>query len=161
MKFTVTGGKGVLTIKDDSTGDTSRELIGGKAVIADPGMFGISSGSSSGSLSGGNGGCFIATAAFGSYLHPFVRILRDFRDRILMTNRFGHSFVAWYYRASPPIAERIRTSETMKAGVRILLLPAVGFSYLCINLGLVPAFGMLLFLAVMCWVGARWLRMWG
>ncbi|MEI6153207.1 MAG: hypothetical protein WCQ90_03885, partial [Deltaproteobacteria bacterium] len=55
-----------------------------------------------------------------------------------------------------PIAERIRTNETMKAGVRILLLPAVGFSYLCINLGLVPAFGILLFLAAMCWAGARW-----
>ncbi len=49
MKFTITNGKGILTIKDDSTGDTSSEIIAGKAVIADPGMFGISSGLSPGS----------------------------------------------------------------------------------------------------------------
>ncbi|MGE4357911.1 MAG: FG-GAP repeat domain-containing protein, partial [Candidatus Omnitrophota bacterium] len=29
---------------------------------------------------GGGGGCFIATACFGSYDHPFVKVLRQFRD---------------------------------------------------------------------------------
>ena len=42
------------------------------------------------------GGCFIATAAYGSYFHPFVATLKSFRDRLLMTHPPGRSFVAWY-----------------------------------------------------------------
>jgi hypothetical protein len=103
--------------------------------------------------SGGGGGsnCFIATAAFGSYLHPSVEILRVFRDTFLITGSLGRSFVAWYYRMSPPIADVIRTSPTLKAGVRILLLPAVGFGYLSVTLGFIPAL-LILFLsaAILC-----------
>lgn len=74
---------------------------------------------------GGGGGCFIATAAYGSYLHPKVAELRSFRDRYLMTNAPGRFFVSLYYRVSPPIAEVISQHEWMKAGVRVLLLPLV------------------------------------
>ena len=116
---------------------------------------------SSPSSSGGGGSCFIATAAFGSYFDPCVKILRDFRDTFLVTNCVGQSFVNWYYKVSPPIADTIRTSKVIKAGVRIFLLPAVGFSYLCLNVGIVLTLGMLLLLAAMCWVGTRRLRMRG
>jgi hypothetical protein len=44
----------------------------------------------------GCGGCFIATAAYGSYLDPHVRSLRRFRDETLMRSRLGRTFVAWY-----------------------------------------------------------------
>ena len=77
------------------------------------------------SSSGGGGGCFIATAAYGSYLHPKVAELRAFRDRYLMTNAPGRLFVSLYYRLSPPIANVIAQHEWMKAVVRVALLPLI------------------------------------
>jgi hypothetical protein len=74
---------------------------------------------------GGGGGCFIATAAYGSYLHPKVEELRAFRDRYLMTNAPGRAFVALYYRLSPPVAHVIAQHEWMRAVVRVLLAPVV------------------------------------
>ena len=74
---------------------------------------------------GGDGNCFIATAAYGSYLAPEVRELRRFRDRFLMTNRAGRAFVAWYYRVSPPLAENIAQSSLTRWLVRLSLTPIV------------------------------------
>lgn len=74
---------------------------------------------------GGNGGCFIATAAFGSYLHPKVQILRDFRDNYLVTNPAGRAFVKLYYALSPPVAEVIGRHESLRAICRVLLAPVV------------------------------------
>jgi hypothetical protein len=89
--------------------------------------------------SGGGGGCFIATAAYGSYSERHVLVLRRFRDTCLLTSRTGRAFVNWYYATSPPIADVIRENRLLKTGVRISLLPLVGFSYLCFAIGLVPA----------------------
>jgi DNA-binding beta-propeller fold protein YncE len=75
---------------------------------------------------GASGGpCFIATAAYGSEMAPQVQLLRDFRDRRLMTHRPGRAFVAFYYRHSPALAEWIRPSETRRALVRAALWPLV------------------------------------
>ncbi|MCX5809795.1 MAG: fibronectin type III domain-containing protein [Proteobacteria bacterium] len=142
-------GVGILTLKDNEEGDAdSRSGIvrdpGGPLVSAPAAIFGSSS-----------SGCFIATAAYGSYLHPFVKILRVFRDTVLLGSSSGRSFVEWYYRVSPSIAGTIRTSEVMKAGVRILLLPAVGFSYLSLTIGVVPTLFMLLLLVALAWLGIR------
>lgn len=75
--------------------------------------------------SGSSGGCFIATAAYGSYLHPEVMTLRDFRDRYLLTNMPGRAFVALYYRLSPPIADFISEHESARFMIRILLVPII------------------------------------
>ena len=88
---------------------------------------------------GGGGSCFIATAAFGSYLDPHVAVLRSFRDSFLLTNRFGKAFVAWYYATSPPYADAIRQNGLIKAGECIALLPAIGFAYLSLAVGVTPA----------------------
>ncbi|MEK6743400.1 MAG: CFI-box-CTERM domain-containing protein [Nitrospirota bacterium] len=74
---------------------------------------------------GGGGGCFIATAAYGSDMAADVKLLREFRDRQLMTNAFGRAFVSAYYRFSPPVAEYIAGSEPLKAMVRAGLAPVV------------------------------------
>jgi uncharacterized repeat protein (TIGR01451 family) len=76
---------------------------------------------------GGGGGCFIATAAYGSYLHPKVEILRDWRDENLLATSSGRWFVRQYYRYSPPIADFISEREPLKALVRLMLLPLVLF----------------------------------
>ncbi len=69
--------------------------------------------------------CFIATAAYGSYLHPTVHLLRDFRDQHLLTHRWGRAFVAFYYRHSPPVADFISHHDLLRLLVRILLTPIV------------------------------------
>ena len=75
-----------------------------------------------------NGGCFIATAAFGADWAAEVQALRDFRDRFLLNNAAGRWLVAQYYRLSPPLAERLQEREYLKPIVRGLLAPVVALS---------------------------------
>lgn len=72
-----------------------------------------------------SGRCFIATAAWGSYMDPHVAELRRFRDEFLLTNAPGRAFVAWYYEVSPPIAEVIAEHEALRAATRWALTPLV------------------------------------
>lgn len=76
-------------------------------------------------IGGGSGGCFIATAAFGSAMHPHVEALRSWRDRVLLTNLAGRAFVDFYYRYSPPLADYIAERPTLRSVVRVLLWPIV------------------------------------
>ncbi|MDD2465124.1 MAG: delta-60 repeat domain-containing protein [Desulfobulbus sp.] len=100
--------------------------------------------------------CFIATASFGTLLHPCVAILRDFRDTYLMQSSWGRKFVQVYYRVSPPIAAIIGKSPILRFLVRTLLLPTIGFSWLALHFsfwGAMLTLGLLVYI-----IGHGWRR---
>lgn len=78
-----------------------------------------------GPTSSGGGDCFIATAAYGSYMEPEVLVLRQFRDEVLLSNAPGREIVDWYYRTSPRYAAVIAGNETARLVARVLLTPLV------------------------------------
>ena len=63
-------------------------------------------------------------------------LLKDFRDRFLLTNSPGSSFVKFYYRYSPPVAGFIAQHDSLRAVVRILLYPFIAFAYVMLHTGL-------------------------
>jgi len=71
------------------------------------------------------GGCFIATAAYGADWQAEVQALRDFRDRYLLPHAAGRWFVAHYYELSPGVAAYISDHPSTKPVVRWLLTPLV------------------------------------
>jgi len=91
-----------------------------KGPLSDP-VYAVPQSAPSG---GGGGGCFIATAAFGDYNHPIVKVYRNFRDEYLLTNPVGRAFVRWYYAHSPAMADAIKDNEPAKAIVRGGLIAA-------------------------------------
>lgn len=52
-----------------------------------------------------SGGCFIATAVYGSYDCPEVWTLRRFRDYTLAKTWYGRTFVRFYYATSPTLVK--------------------------------------------------------
>jgi len=84
---------------------------------------------------GGGDGCFIATAAYCSKSHPFIKILRDFRDKYLMPSKHGRKIVNFYYRYSPFVANIITKHKILKVAVRVSLLSLIAISYSILHLG--------------------------
>jgi len=66
-----------------------------------------------------DGGCFIATAAYGTATAQEINILRKFRDEILLPSSLGGEFVSLYYKYSPPIANYISEHEVLRTIVRV------------------------------------------
>ncbi len=89
--------------------------------------------------------CFISTAAFGSESALEVEIFRKFRNQILLKSFFGRSFVKFYYKVSPPIAEIISKNEYLKASTRVALYPFLVFAMLTLKIGFVAALFLMLF----------------
>jgi hypothetical protein len=77
--------------------------------------------------------CFITTAAYGSAMAPEVVTFRAFRDRYLAGNRIGRALVALYYAVSPPLADVIGRSGTLRCAARFFLSPAAELSSLAVN----------------------------
>jgi len=74
------------------------------------------------SASSGEDDCFVATACFGDADAHEVRLLRIYRDEILVRSRVGRAFISWYYTHGPRFAESIRHRPAVKLVVRNLLI---------------------------------------
>ena len=76
-----------------------------------------------------NGGCLIATAAYGSELAPQVQFLREIRDSTLLSTASGTSFMTGfnqvYYSFSPAIADLERENPIFRDMVRAAITPAM------------------------------------
>jgi hypothetical protein len=75
-------------------------------------------------------GCFIATAAMESHLHPHVQSLRNFRDNFLLKSSHKDSFenlLNFYYKLSPPIARAMSKHKTLKVFLRYSVVYPVVF----------------------------------
>lgn len=76
------------------------------------------------------GGCFIATAAFGTPMAREIQILRDYRDTVMMKNKLGRFLVDVYYAVSPPLADIIEDSRTLRFISRQFLTPLIPIAQL-------------------------------
>ncbi len=68
------------------------------------------------------GNCFIATATMGSYDHPEVMELRNFRDNWILEKKWGEGFVAWYYHYGSIAAKSIEKSFVLKKICYLLIV---------------------------------------
>lgn len=77
--------------------------------------------SSSSSQSSSSGGCYVATAAYGSYDCPEVWVLRRFRDDYLAQSGPGRAFIKTYYAVSPTAVKILSPYTWFNNGVRNIL----------------------------------------
>ena len=64
-----------------------------------------SSGTSASNSDASSGGCYVATAIYGSYDCPEVWTLRRFRDYTLAKSVLGRAFIRTYYAISPTLVK--------------------------------------------------------
>lgn len=64
--------------------------------------------------SSGSGGCYVATAVYGSYDCPQVWTLRRFRDYTLAETWYGRAFIRTYYAISPTLVKWFGNTEWFK-----------------------------------------------
>ena len=74
-----------------------------------------------------DGGCLIATAAYGSEMAPQVQFLRELRDNTVLQTQAGTTFMTgfnqFYYSFSPAVADYERENPVFKEAVKLTLTP--------------------------------------
>jgi hypothetical protein len=82
------------------------------------------------------GGCYVATAVYGSYDCPEVWVLRRWRDNHLATTTSGRQFIRFYYRVSPTVVQAVGNQRWFSRAVHrpldrfVARLRAAGYSSL-------------------------------
>ena len=61
-----------------------------------------------------SGGCYVATAVYGSYDCPEVWTLRRYRDYTLAETWYGRAFIKTYYAISPTLVKWFGHTEWFK-----------------------------------------------
>jgi hypothetical protein len=117
-----------------------------------------------------DGGCLIATAAYGTELAPQVQLLREIRDNTLFSTNSGTAFMGGfntlYYSFAPTVADWERENPMFKEAVKTVITPmlstlsimsladegseidvvGLGISVIALNVGMyvgIPVFGIL------------------
>ncbi len=108
--------------------------------------------------SGWGGGCFIATAAYGSPFAPEVERLRTVRNRYLLSFGMGRDLVAVYDRVSHPLAVRITHSAWRRAVTRLTLTPVLAWAGLVLWSPLLGVIVPLAALSLGVLIGIAWRR---
>ena len=67
------------------------------------------------------GGCYVATAVYGSYDCPEVWTLRRYRDNTLAAHWYGRAFIKIYYAVSPVIVKCFGNTNWFKKVWRRIL----------------------------------------
>lgn len=73
-----------------------------------------------------SGGCYVATAVYGSYDCPEVWVLRRWRDTYLTSSTIGRQFIRLYYRTSPGVVRAVGDHPWFTGVVRRSLNRFVG-----------------------------------
>ena len=75
------------------------------------------------------GGCLIATAAYGTELAPQVQHLREIRDNTVLTTASGSAFMTGfntiYYSFAPTVADMERENPMFQDAVRVFITPMI------------------------------------
>jgi len=108
---------------------------------------------------GGAAGCCACASAYATTDDGRLNIIRQFRDRYLMTNPVGRGVAALYYNVfSPPVAHFINDHPQVKPVARAALTPVIAISTVAVDTTLPEKAAILGFLALALVVLFVWLR---
>ena len=74
------------------------------------------------------GGCFVATAAYGSSWHPDVVALRRYRDEVLVLSAAGRALIRAYRAHGPKLARFVSPSGRSGGLARALIAPLARYA---------------------------------
>ncbi|MDY6855314.1 MAG: CFI-box-CTERM domain-containing protein [Thermodesulfobacteriota bacterium] len=93
--------------------------------------------------------CFLVTLAYGSPFNRYIRIIRGFRDRYLMSNALGKALVHIYYTLSPKAAHFIKAHDSIRNSLQFALIPLAWLCWLSLNINQISTISFILLLLVL------------